>query len=149
MELDELLILNGTIEECESPWISTVMLLLSQTCLCINCRKINAITKNNKYSLPGIDDLLHEAKHTHYISTIDLKNRCHQTEINPVDHDKTAFICPFSTYCFQKIHFGLKNAPATFQQMIANIRNSLKDILMLSYLLEFIIFISFSDLDLV
>ena len=134
-ELDELLA-NGTIEECESPWASPVVLVPKpngKTRLCIDYRKINAITKTDKYPLPRIDDLLHEAKHTPYMSTIDLKNGYHQIEVNPAVLDKTAFVCPFDTYHFRKISFGLKNDPATFQRMLNNFRNSFKDILVLSY----------------
>ena len=123
---------NGTIEECESPWASPVVLVPKpngKTRLCIDYRKINAITKTDKYPLPRIDDLLHEAKHNPY----------HQIEVNPADRDKTAFICTFGTYRFRKMPFGLKNAPATFKRMIDNFRNSLKDILVLSYLDDIIV----------
>ncbi|GFV30705.1 retrovirus-related Pol polyprotein from transposon 297 [Trichonephila clavipes] len=65
-----------------------------------------------------MDDLLHEAKHTAYISTIDLKSGYHQVNVNPADRDKTAFVCPFGTYRFKRMSFGLKNAPATFQRLM-------------------------------
>lgn len=140
-ELDELLA-AGTIEECESPYASPVVLIPKpngRMRVCVDYRKLNATTKTDKYPLPRIDDLLHEAKHTPFMSTIDLKNGYHQIEINPADRDKTAFICPFGTYRFRKMAFGLKNAPATFQRMIDNFRNSLKNILVLSYLDDIII----------
>lgn len=140
-ELDELLA-NGTIEECESPYASPVVLVPKpngRMRLCVDYRKLNAITKTDKYPLPRIDDLLHEAKHTPFMSTIDLKNGYHQIEVKPADRDKTAFVCPFGSYRFRKMPFGLKNAPATFQRLIDNFRNSLKNILVLSYLDDIII----------
>ncbi|GJW17339.1 hypothetical protein Tco_0024775 [Tanacetum coccineum] len=34
--------------------------------------------------------------------------------IDPNDQEKTTFTCPFGTYTYSRMHFGLCNAPATF-----------------------------------
>ena len=39
-----------------------------------------------------------------------------QIQIKPEHQHKTAFICPWGTFAYQKIPFGLKNAGATFQR---------------------------------
>jgi hypothetical protein len=39
-----------------------------------------------------------------------------QIEILPADQHKTAFICPWGTFAYQKLPFGLKNVGATFQR---------------------------------
>ncbi|GFU18263.1 retrovirus-related Pol polyprotein from transposon 297 [Trichonephila clavipes] len=83
-----------------------------------------------------MDDLLQEAKHTAYISTIDLKSGYHQVNVNPADRDKTAFVCPFGTYRFKRMPFGLKNAPATFQRLMDIFRRGLP---VLAYLDDIII----------
>ncbi|GFU98488.1 retrovirus-related Pol polyprotein from transposon 17.6 [Trichonephila clavipes] len=83
-----------------------------------------------------MDDLLQEAKHTADISTIDLKSGYHQVNVNPADRDKTAFVCPFGTYRFKRMPFGLKNAPATFQRLMDIFRRLLP---VLAYLDDIII----------
>jgi hypothetical protein len=39
--------------------------------------------------------------------------------ILPLDQHKTAFICPWGTSVYQKIHFCLKNAGVTFQHAMS------------------------------
>ncbi|GFT16888.1 hypothetical protein TNCV_3193551 [Trichonephila clavipes] len=99
--------------------------LNNQFRLCIDYRKLNEVTVSDTYPLPRIDDLLQEAKHTAYISTIDLKSGYHQVNVNPADRDKTGFVCPFGTYRFKRMPFGLKNAPATFQRRMDIFRRGL------------------------
>ncbi|GFX74317.1 retrovirus-related Pol polyprotein from transposon 297 [Trichonephila clavipes] len=126
-------------EECESPYGTPVVLIPNpnnQFRLCIDYRKLNKVTVSDTYSLPRMDDLPQEAKHTACISTINLKSRYDQVNVNPNDRDKTAFVCPFGTYWFKRMPFGLKNAPATFQRLIDIFRRGLP---VLTYLDDIII----------
>ncbi|GFV28930.1 transposon Tf2-8 polyprotein [Trichonephila clavipes] len=64
-------------EECESPYAAPVVLVPKSNGtvrLCIDYRKLNAITIPDKYPLPLMDVLLHDAKSTAFMSTLDLKN---------------------------------------------------------------------------
>ncbi|GFX49431.1 retrovirus-related Pol polyprotein from transposon 17.6 [Trichonephila clavipes] len=83
-----------------------------------------------------MDDLLQEAKHTAYISTIDLKSGYYQVNVNPAARDKTAFVCSFGTYRFKRMPFRINNAPATFQRLMDIFRRGLP---VLAYLDDIII----------
>lgn len=140
-EIDSLLE-QGIIEECESPYASPVVLIPKpdgKVRLCIDYRKLNSQTVQDTYPLPRIDDLLNEAKPTPYMSTIDLRSGYHQVKVAKEDQDKTAFICPFGTYKFNRMPFGLRNAPATFSRLIDKFRSGLHDVFALSYLDDIII----------
>ncbi|GFV48800.1 transposon Tf2-6 polyprotein [Trichonephila clavipes] len=139
-EIDNLLAHN--IEECESPYAAPVVLVPKSNGtvrLCIDYRKLNAITIPDKYPLPLMDVLLHDAKSTAFMSTLDLKSGYHQVEVNPADQDKTAFVCPFGTFRYKRMPFGLRNAPATFQRLMDQFRNGLPNVNILVYLDDIVV----------
>ncbi|GFW19962.1 hypothetical protein TNCV_866681 [Trichonephila clavipes] len=86
--------------------------------LCIDYRKLNAITIPDKYPLPLMNVLLHDAKSTAFMSALDLKSGYHQVDVNPADQDKTAFVCPSGTFRYKRMPFGLRNAPANFHSVL-------------------------------
>ncbi|GFY13748.1 retrovirus-related Pol polyprotein from transposon 297 [Trichonephila clavipes] len=107
-EIDRLLA-EGIIEECESPYASPVVLILKPTGtfrLCIDYRKLNEITVANTYPLPRMDDLLHHAKLTPFMSTLDLRPGYHQVKVHVEDQDKTTFLYPFDTYRYLRMPYG-------------------------------------------
>ncbi|GFX17828.1 retrovirus-related Pol polyprotein from transposon 17.6 [Trichonephila clavipes] len=140
-EIDRLLS-EGIIEECESPYASPVVLVPKPNGtfrLCIDYRKLNEITVADTYPLPRMDDLLHQAKLTPFMSTLDLRAGYHQVKVHVEDQDKTTFVCPFGTYRFLRMPYGLRNAPATFQRLMNRFCNGLEDILALPYLDDIIV----------
>ncbi|GFX31289.1 retrovirus-related Pol polyprotein from transposon 17.6 [Trichonephila clavipes] len=139
-QIDRLLA-EGIIEECESPYASPVVLIPKPNGtfrLCIDYRNLNEITVADTYPLPRMDDLLHQAKLTPFMSTLDLRAR-YQVKVHVEDQDKTAFVCPFGTYRYLRMPYGLRNAPATFQRLLNRFCNGLEDILTLPYLDDIIV----------
>jgi hypothetical protein len=51
-----------------------------------------------------------------------------QIQIKPEDQHKTKFICPWGTFSYRKMPFGLKNAVATFQHALTFSFHNLKHI---------------------
>ncbi|XP_060965554.1 uncharacterized protein LOC133034480 [Cannabis sativa] len=49
----------------------------------------------------------------------------HQIAIAPEDQEKTTFTCPYGTFAFRRMPFGLCNAPATFQRCMMAIFSDL------------------------
>ncbi|GBN85032.1 Retrovirus-related Pol polyprotein from transposon 297 [Araneus ventricosus] len=112
---------KDVIEKCESAYGAPVVMIpkpYGKTHLYIDYRKLNEITVPDSYPLPRMDDLLQCAKHTTFISTIDLKSGYHQINVHPADRDKTAFVYPFGTFRFKRLAFGLRNSLTTFQRLM-------------------------------
>jgi hypothetical protein len=48
-----------------------------------------------------------------------------QIQISPEDQDKTTFTCPWGTYAYRVLPFGLCNSPSTFQRVFLAIFSDL------------------------
>ena len=84
--------------------------------VCIDYRKLNIATRNDHYPLPFIDQMLDRlAGHSHY-HFLDGYSGYNQISIALEDQEKTTFTCPYATFAFRRMPFGLCNAPATFQR---------------------------------
>ncbi|GFX49705.1 transposon Tf2-11 polyprotein [Trichonephila clavipes] len=56
-----------------------------------------------------MDNLLHQAKLTPFMSTLDLRAGYHQVKVHVEDQDKRAFVCPFGTYRFLRMPYDASN----------------------------------------
>ena len=85
----------------------------------IDFRKLNKATRKDHYPLPFIDQMLERSsKHTHFFF---LDGSSKHTHVSQPDQEKTTFTCPFGTYAYRRMPFGLCNAPATFQRCMTAI----------------------------
>ncbi|XP_063374947.1 uncharacterized protein LOC134662604 [Cydia amplana] len=135
-KLDEML-KNNIIKECESPWAAPVVLVPkgdTDIRVCIDYRKLNAITTPDRYPLPRMDDLLQQAKAMPYMTTIDLQSGYWQIKIDENDQNKSCFVTVFGTFMFLRMPFGLRNAPSTFQRLMDKFCRELKAESVFAYL---------------
>ena len=93
--------------------------------MCIDYRKLNTATSKDHYPLLFIDQMLDRlAGHSHYCF-LDGYSGYNQIAIAPEDQEKTTFTCPYGTFAFRRMPFGLCNAPATFQRCMMSLFSDL------------------------
>ena len=82
--------------------------------VCINYRKLNAGTRKDHFPLPFVDKMLERVAWHEFYCFIYGYSGYSQIEIAFEDQEKTTFTCPFGTFAFKKIPFGLCIAHGTF-----------------------------------
>ena len=134
---------TGIIRPSHSSYSSPIVLVRKKdntSRFCIDFRELNAITVKDRFPLPIIPDLIHNLQGCKYISTLDMFSGYFQIAVAGEDRHKTAFISTAGLYEFNRLPFGLTNAPATYQRMINEVFKEYLYSSMMTYLDDVIIF---------
>ena len=91
----------------------------------IDYKKLNTATRNDHYPLPFIDQMLDRLARHPYFCFLDGYSSYNQIAIAPKDKEKTTFTCPYGTFAFRRMPFGLCNASATFQRCMMSMFSDL------------------------
>nr|GEW62282.1 DNA-directed DNA polymerase [Tanacetum cinerariifolium] len=83
--------------------------------VCIDYRKLNDATRKDHFPLPFMDQMLERLAGNEFYFFLDRFFGYFQIPINPPDQEKTTFTCPYGTFAYRRMPFGLCNAPGTFQ----------------------------------
>nr|GEW40413.1 reverse transcriptase domain-containing protein [Tanacetum cinerariifolium] len=89
--------------------------LVTRWRVCIDYQKLNEATRKDHFSLLFMDQMLERLAGNEFYCFLDGFSRYFQIPIDPRDQEKTTFTCPYGTFTYRRMPFGLCNAPGTFQ----------------------------------
>ncbi|GJZ58867.1 hypothetical protein Tco_0614683 [Tanacetum coccineum] len=82
----------------------------------IDYRKLNEATRKDHFPLPFMDQMLERLARNEFYCFLNGFSGYFQIPIDPQDQEKTTFMCPYGTFAYCRMPFGLCNAPDTFQR---------------------------------
>ena len=138
----------GAIRPSTSPFSSNVVVVRKKDGsirFCVDYRRLNNRTIKDAQAIPKVEDTLHLLAGSKYFTKLDLCSGYWQVELRDSDKPKTAFqVGTMGFYEFNRMPFGLCNAPATFQRLMERCMGDLNLRDCLIYLDDIIIFSSTS-----
>nr|GFC49733.1 reverse transcriptase domain-containing protein [Tanacetum cinerariifolium] len=84
--------------------------------VCIDYKKLNKATRKDHFPLPFMDQMLERLAGNEYYYFLDGFSGYFQIPIDLKDQEKTTFTCPYGTFAYKRMPFGLCNASGTFQR---------------------------------
>lgn len=134
---------SQVIRESCSPYASPIVLVKKKDGalrLCVDYRQLNRKTRKDAFPLPRIEESLDALSGARWFSTLDLASGYNQVPVEEKDKCKTAFCTPFGLFEFNRMPFGLSNAPSTFQRLMERMFGSQHFQTLLLYLDDVIVF---------
>ena len=86
---------------------------------CCDFRYLNAVTIKDAYMIPRNDESLSMLGDAKFFTTLDLGSAFFQVPLRKQDRERKSFACELGLFQWRRMSFGLWNATATFQRMMA------------------------------
>ncbi|GJS16759.1 reverse transcriptase domain-containing protein [Tanacetum coccineum] len=108
--------------------------------VCIDYQKLNDATRKDHFPLPFMDQMLERLAGNEYYCFLDGFSGYFQIPIDLKDQEKTTFTCPYGTFAYRRMPFGLCNAPGTFQRCMMAIFHDMIEETMEVFMDDFSVF---------
>jgi transposase InsO family protein len=134
---------KGFIVSSKAPFASPVLFARKgdgSLRFCVDYRKLNALTKKNRYPLPLIDETLARLSRAKIFTKLDIRQAFHRIRMDPASEELTAFRTRYGLFQYKVMPFGLTNGPATFQSLINDALRDLLDVTCTAYLDDILIY---------
>ncbi|GJU85282.1 reverse transcriptase domain-containing protein [Tanacetum coccineum] len=110
--------------------------------VCIDYRKLNEATRKDHFPLPFMDQMIERLAGNEFYCFLDGFSGYFQIPIDPQDQEKRKlnFTCPYGTFAYRRMPFGLCNAPGTFQRCMMAIFHDMIEKTMEVFMDDFSVF---------
>ncbi|GJU47165.1 reverse transcriptase domain-containing protein [Tanacetum coccineum] len=108
--------------------------------VCIDYRKLNEATRKDHFPLPFMDQMIERLAGNEFYCFLDGFSGYFQIPIDPQDQEKTTFTCPYGTFAYRRMPFGLCNAFGTFQRCMMAIFHDMIEKTMKVFMDDFSVF---------
>ncbi len=108
--------------------------------LCFDFKKFNSQIIKDAYALPNLEEVFSELTGSKWFSVLDLKSGFYQIEMEEADKCKTAFVCPFGFWEFNRMPQGITNVPSMFHRLMERCMGDLNRKLVLVFIDDLIVF---------
>nr|GEY29903.1 reverse transcriptase [Tanacetum cinerariifolium] len=108
--------------------------------VCIDYRKLNEATRKDHFPLPFMDQMLERLAGNEFYCFLDGFSGYFQIPIDPCGQEKTTFTCPYGTFAYRCMPFGLCNALGTFQRCMLAIFHDMVEKKMEVFMDDFSVF---------
>nr|GEU75281.1 reverse transcriptase domain-containing protein [Tanacetum cinerariifolium] len=108
--------------------------------VCIDFQKLNEATRKDHFPLPFMDQMLERLAGNALYYFLDGFSGYFQIPIDLKDQEKTTFNCPYGTFAYKRMPFGLCNAPDTFQRCMMEILQDMIEQTMEVFMDDFSVF---------
>ncbi|GJS22805.1 reverse transcriptase domain-containing protein [Tanacetum coccineum] len=108
--------------------------------VCIDYKKLNEATRKDHFPFPFLDQMFEKFAGNQYYCFLDDFSGYFQIPINLKDQEKTTFTCPYGTFTYLRMPFGLCNAPDTFQRCMMAIFHDMIEKIMEVFMDDFSVF---------
>nr|GEZ01360.1 DNA-directed DNA polymerase [Tanacetum cinerariifolium] len=109
----------------DSPWVILIH--------CVPKKGGMTVIKNDENELVPTRLMLENIAGNEYYCFLDGFSGYFQILIDPKDQEKTTFTCPYGTFAYKRMPFGLCNAPGTFQRCMMAIFHDMIEKMMESH----------------
>lgn len=134
---------KGWIEPSKAPYSSPLLFVKKpdgNLRLCVDYRKLNNITRKDRYPLPLIDETLARLNQAKIFTKLDIRQAFHRIRMHPDSEELTTFRTRYESYKYKVLPLGLTNGPATYQRYMNDVLFEYLDVFCTVYLDDILIY---------
>lgn len=134
---------KGFIAPSQAPYASPVLFVKKANGslhFCIDFRKLNVLTRKDRYPLPLIDETLAALGKARIYTKLDIRQAFHRIRMHPDAEELTSFRTRYGQYKCKVLPFGLSNGPSTYQRYMNDTLFEYLDVFCTSYLDDILIY---------